>query len=87
LAELNKAMKFNFPEIQSLNLKFKTDLSKFKYKQFNLVLALFDKYDKHGIMPFDGSHADQPAQLMEVFSIIENLRLEDEKRVVNNVKT
>lgn len=87
IAELHKAMGTTFPEIRSMNLIFKTDLNKFEYPLFNSVMTLFHKYDNFGTLPFSGCHADQPAQIMEIFNILESLRSEDEKRVSENVRS
>lgn len=68
-------------EIISLNLHFNTDMSRFNYPMFNYVFRLYDRYNEAGILPFEGSHSDQPAQIIEIFSVLEQLQLETQKEI------
>lgn len=56
-----------------LSLRFKRPLSNFKYINMDYVLLLFENYEK-GILPFEGPLGDQPAQIIEVFKIMEHIK-------------
>lgn len=69
------------PEVQSLNVLFKTDLKNLRFPQFNFVYAMYSKYDKFGVLPFNGTHNEQPSKIIEIFDIISAIHAEEEKRV------
>lgn len=68
--------------IVSLNLRLHGNLRRFEYPYLSYALSMFDKYDKHGVLPHPGAHADQPAKLIEIFEILSQLQheLEEEMR-------
>ena len=49
------------------------------------VWELYNHFEK-GILPFPGSLMEQPAQLIEAFGVIENLKIERQKQEAKNVK-
>jgi hypothetical protein len=61
-------------------LRFKRHLSNFKYPLFGYVITLFQNYER-GVMPFEGSVSEQPAQLMDIFSLLEALKAEQETKL------
>ena len=63
-------------EIISCNLHIKGNLDKFDYPYFSYVLKLFDKYSNHGVLPFPGTHSEQPSKILEIFDLLEALDLE-----------
>lgn len=81
LKQLQKTLGKSPDELISLNLHFKTDLTKFNYPHFNYVFRLYDRYNDAGVLPFKGSHSDQPAQIMEIFSVLEQLQMETQKEL------
>lgn len=68
-------------EVISMNLHFKCNLDQFDYPLFNYVLTLWEAYDTHGVLPFEGSLVDQPAYILEVFQILTSLKIEREKKL------
>ena len=80
LKEMYKRLDLNFDSIYSLNLRIDGDLKRFHDPMFNYYLSLFDKYDRHGLLPFTGPITRQPAKVMEMFQVFEQLKYEMEKR-------
>lgn len=70
-----------FTPVTSCGLRFTKHLSKFKYPLFGYALVLFENYER-GQLPFEGSVADQPAQVMELFALLQNLRNERELSLI-----
>lgn len=66
--------------VKLLGLHFTKPLIKFKYNYLRYVLVLFDNYEK-GNLPFPGSVAEQPSQVMDIFDIIQAIRQEAQNRV------
>lgn len=64
-----------FSPVESCGLRFKSDFSKVEYPNFHYLMNLYHLYEK-GCLPFPGSVSEQPAQIMEMFSIIQLLELE-----------
>lgn len=54
-------------------LRFTRPTIEFKYPNISYVLTLFQNYEK-GLLPFPGSVSEQPAQIMEVFNLLRNIR-------------
>jgi hypothetical protein len=50
-------------------------LCAYRHPQMNTFLLLHQKYEQ-GILPFQGSLLDQPAQIIEIFSVIDRLKAE-----------
>lgn len=67
-------------ELISLNLHFKGDLDKWEYENFNYIMALFDLYHRHGTLPYPGTLSEQPAKVIEIFQILDQLKYEREKK-------
>lgn len=69
---------------KSLNVSFhsKNDL---KHPYFSYFIGLFLAYEK-GILPFSGSLVDQPAKIIEIFEVIQQLRLEREETVRKSIE-
>jgi len=59
------------------NIKYHTCFCQFKHPQMHIFLNLFNQYEK-SILPFSGGACDQPAVIMEVFSILSDMKLERE---------
>lgn len=41
---------------------------------FAHLWTLFDKYERFGVLPFSGSHTDQPSQILEAFDVLRGLK-------------
>lgn len=67
--------------INSLNLKFTTS-DKMEYNLFDYTYTLFDAYERKGLTPFNGPVSEQPAKIMEIFSVYRALENEYEKRAM-----
>lgn len=78
LMERRTNEKFNAQE--SLGVKFKIPLKNFRSEYLSLAFQLHDGYEK-GILPFPGSLTEQPAQIMEIFGLINALKFEQEQKV------
>ena len=80
---MKKRGKKDIPEVRSLDVSFRTDLKQLQFPQFDFIYSMYSKYDKFGVLPFPGSHSEQPAKIIEIFDILGAIHAEDEKRVNN----
>lgn len=67
-------------EIISLDVHFKRGIDNISIEYFNYVVTLFDLYHKHGVLPYPGSLSEQPAKIIEIFTVLEQLYLEREQK-------
>ena len=58
-------------EIDSIG--YRSCLCSYLHPSFNTFLFLFKNYEK-GILPFKGALGEQPAYIIDVFSMLENLK-------------
>lgn len=79
IAAMRKQSPQTFTPVESCGLKFKSDFSKVKYEHFHYLMNLYQMYEK-GCLPFPGSVSEQPAQIIEMFNIIQLLELERRNR-------
>lgn len=69
-----------FPmEIRSGNFIFHKCLCNFRNDSFSYYMQLYNSY-KLGMLPFEGSVSDQPAAIMEAFSVIDRLQNERQEQ-------
>ncbi len=81
LAIMEKMQNKGFDGFKSLGIKFSVPLKNFKSDIFYYVLTLNDGFEK-GMLPFSGSMSEQPAQIIEKFSLVRALKAEaEEKRI------
>lgn len=73
-------MKKSQKQVTSLNIVFKDPIENYTYSQFGYVYTLYKRFVDGGILPFPGSLADQPAQIMEIFNTLESVELEHKQR-------
>ena len=59
----------------------KGDLARFEYPHFTFLINMFRQYQKSGVLPFVGAHSEQPAQIIEAFTILEELDYERQERL------
>ena len=74
-----------FQPVTSCGLRFTKHLSNFKYPLFGYALSLFENYEK-GLLPFEGPVADQPAQVMDLFGLIQNIKAEQQTKQLERAK-
>lgn len=77
LATVKKSKANKFSAVQSCNLKFTKPFDHLTFDSLNYVLNLFENYER-GCLPFSGSTSEQPAQIMEIFSVLRQLKQEIE---------
>jgi hypothetical protein len=77
-AKSHIAVKFN--PVTSCGLRFTRPYSSLKFEPFSYVLTLYENYER-GCLPFPGSVSEQPAQIMEVFSVLRQLKHEAEVQI------
>lgn len=65
----------NFTPVDFVGLRIKSDFSHVTYDNFDYVYDLYIGY-KNGILPFEGSHSEQPAQVMQILSLLESMTIE-----------
>lgn len=68
-----------FEGARALGLEFTIPLDNFRSDIMNYALTLFQNYER-GLLPFPGSVSEQPAQIMEIFSVLTALKLEQEEK-------
>lgn len=68
-------------EVISCNLHLTGRLDRWKYFHFNYVMTLFNSYDKSGVMPFPGTLSEQPAKIIEIFDLLEQLKHEHNEMI------
>ena len=76
LKELEKKADERKTSVRSLNVNFNEHLENYQHPAFDQIISLYAPYKTHGILPFRGSLVDQPAQIMDFFSILESLEHE-----------
>ncbi len=81
LAEIKNHKRLKFEAIESCGLRFTQPFDHLKFKSLNYVLTLYDNYVR-GCLPYPGSVSEQPAQIMEIFSVVEAIRREQELKAV-----
>ena len=69
---------------KSLNVVFHTK-NNLKYPYFSYALTLYNQY-KRGCLPYPGSVSEQPAKIMEIFSVFEQLELEQEEKARKQIE-
>jgi hypothetical protein len=79
LAKANKVFETRFAPVTTCGLKFTKPFVKYRFEPFGYLLTLFDNYER-GNLPFPGSISEQPAQIMEMFSVLKQLKHEHEMK-------
>ena len=68
-----------FTPVDTCGIRIKSDFSKVQYPHFHYLMNLFQMYEK-GCLPFPGTVSEQPAQIIEMFNIVQLLELERHNR-------
>jgi hypothetical protein len=66
------------------NLKFTKELTEYQHPHFAYLMQMHDLYREQGVLPFNGSHSDQPAQILEYFDILSQLHMDREAKMRAN---
>jgi hypothetical protein len=69
----------------SQGLRFTRHLSRYKYPLMSYVLTLLENYER-GQLPFPGSVSEQPAQIMEIFALLQSLKHERDQRLNEKIE-
>lgn len=81
-----KMISEKFDPITSCGLRFTKPFKHLKFEPIGYVLTLFENYER-GCLPFPGSVSEQPAQIMEIFTVLKQLKHESESRLRASVKS
>jgi hypothetical protein len=79
LAQADTRLVERFNPVESCGIRFTRPFGNLKYDALGYVLKLFDGYER-GCVPFPGSVSEQPAQIMEVFGVLKQLKQEVETK-------
>ena len=66
--------------VRSLNIEFTDHIENYKHPAFDQIMSLYSPYREHGLLPFPGSVSEQPAQVMDFFSVLDSLIHEREEK-------
>ncbi len=86
LAEAQKQKTKKFNPVVSCGLKFSKPFDHLRFETIGYVLTLFENYTK-GALPFPGNVSEQPAQIMEIFSVLGQLMREREQKAIGEIKS
>lgn len=79
--QINRATKTKiFTPISTQGLKFTAPLIRFKYPLLGYTLTLLKNYEK-GNLPFPGAISEQPAQVMDILSLLQLVNLDFQNRI------
>lgn len=70
----------SFRPVESAGFRFTQPLDRFRSDILGYSLFLFENYER-GQLPFPGSVSEQPAQIMEIFALIQTLRAEQDEKL------
>lgn len=68
-------------------LRYETCLCNYKHPLFDFIITSFNHYNQHGEYPFEGSVADQPAHIVEIFAILNMVKGEHQYKLQQQHKT
>lgn len=57
-------------------IRYKSCLCNLKNSSTMYFIDLYDKYQKFGLLPFSGTITEQPAKIMEIFNVLESVKIE-----------
>lgn len=72
-------IKDRFEPFETCGLRFTKPFGHLKFDLLSYVLLLFENYER-GSLPFTGTVSEQPAQIMEIFNVLRQLKHEVESR-------
>lgn len=68
-------------ELISCNLHLKGNLDQWEEPYFDYLLTMYNQYNKHGHLPFEGSLTNQPAKIVEYFELFNQLDMERQDKI------
>jgi hypothetical protein len=71
-------------KVRSLNVEFQTD-NPLNFEGFSYFYTLYRQYSKNGVMPFAGCMSDQPAKVIDIFEVFEQLEGEVETKQLKEI--
>ena len=77
---MKTSQKSTMNELISCGLYFTGGLHKYDLPFFSYLLTLYEKY-KQGTLPFPGSMSEQPAQIVEIFQVFDQLDFEKQEKI------
>jgi hypothetical protein len=77
IAQVKRLKDGGFEGLKTVGLYFKRPPYNFTSDILHYALTLFENYER-GVLPFPGSLSEQPAQILEIFSVLRALRNERE---------
>jgi hypothetical protein len=77
LAQTRQTFSEKFNPVVSCGLQFLKPFDHLRFEPIGYVLTLYENYER-GRLPFPGSVSEQPAQVMEIFSVLRQLKHEAE---------
>ncbi len=86
MLEKHLEKKISGQSVQLLNLKFKGSLKQYVYPYFDFILSSFMAFKNSGTLPFEGSYSDQPAQILEIYNVLQAIQNEYETKAMNQHK-
>lgn len=67
-----------YTSFKSLDVVFH-EKSTYKYPRFSMVISAFMAYKK-GMLPYNGSYLEQPAKIIDIFNVLNQLELEAQEK-------
>lgn len=74
-------MKNKLDNVRTLNVRLSGNLDRFKYDNFNYVVTLHNVFEKSGVLPFEGAFSQQPAKIVEIFNVLDQLSFEKREQI------
>ena len=85
LAQAKTRISDKFSPVKSCGLRFTKPFDHLKFEPISYVLTLSENYER-GLLPYPGAVSEQPAQIMEVLSVLRQLKHESELKLRENTK-
>ncbi len=86
LAHASKKLTDQFVAVKSVGIQFNKPFSHLKFALMSYILTLFENYER-GCLPYPGSVSEQPALIMECFSVLQVLKQEMEVKISEKIKS
>jgi hypothetical protein len=77
LAKTKSKFAEKFNSVESCGIRFTKPFGNIEFENFDYFLTLFQQFER-GHLPYPGSVSEQPAKVIEIFSVLKLLQLERE---------
>jgi len=74
-----KSKRSTINELISCDLHFTGGLTQYEHPYLSYFLTLYERY-KQGVLPFPGSTSEQPAKIIEIFNVLDQLDFEKQEK-------